>query len=278
MKSSILIGMLAMAISMAIFSVGPLRAADVADANAVHPPAEKVKMQEALDRFAAALEVPSKSKLAPNPPAEVRFNNACIALEKGLEMPAGSVRQKLLPLAEQLLKDPDTAALDRVRALFVTGKYAEAETVTLRILNDGNALQLAGYCDMQLGDADRALIHFRSAASLVNQQRAPLDWAGIQRDIAMLLLNVGRLDEAENTWRRVLSTQLANLHAEDTDILNTRSVLAYTLSREGKFGDAAAQLREILTALEKTRGPNDIDTKTAQQNYERMLKASGGRR
>jgi len=277
MKSAILIGMLASAIPVAIFSVGPLRAADVADANAEHPLTEEEKMQEALHRFAAVLEVPSKSKLAPNPPVEVRFDNACTALEKGLEMPPGSLRQKLPPLAEQLLKDPDTAALDRASALFVTGKYADAETVALRIPTDGKALELAGRCDMQLGDTDHALIHFRSAAALVNQQRAPLDWVGIQRDIAVVLLNMGHLDEAESTWRRVLSTQLANLHAEHTDILNTRSVLAYTLSREGKFGDAAAQLREILTALEKTRGPEDVDTKIARQNYERMLKASGGR-
>jgi tetratricopeptide (TPR) repeat protein len=257
--------------------VGPLRAADVADANAEHPLTEEEKMQEALHRFAAVLEAPSKSKLAPSLPAEVRFNKACTALEKGLEMPPGSVRQKLLPLAEQLLQDPNTPALDRASALFVTGKYADAETAALRIPTDGKALELAGHCDLQLGDADHALIHFRSAAALVNQQRAPLDWAAIQREIAIVLLNVGRLDEAESTWRRVLSTQLANIHEEHPDILNTRSVLAYTLSREGKFGDAAAQLREILTNLEQTRGPNDIDTKIARQNYERMLKASGGR-
>ena len=276
MKSAILIGTLASAIPAAIFPVGPLRAADVADAKAAHPPIEEPKMLEALHRFAAVLEVPSKAKLAPIPPAEVRFNNACTALEKGLEMPPGSVRQKLLPLAERFLNDPDAPALDRARALFVTGKYADAETATLRIPNDGQALALAGHCDMQLGDADHALIHFRSAATLVNQQRAPLDWAGVQREIAIVLLTMGRLDEAESTWHRVLSTQLANFHAEHAEVLNTRSVLAYTLSREGKFADAAAQLREILTALEKTRGPDNVDTKIARQTYERMLKAAGG--
>jgi len=164
--------------------------------------------------------VPSKSKFAANPPAEVRFNNACTALEKALEMPPGSLRQKLPPLAEQLLKDAATPALDRASALFVTGKYADAQTVALRIPTNGKAMELAGHCDLQLGDADHALIHFRSAAALVNSQRAPLDWAGIQRDIAIVLLNMGRLDEADSTWRRVLSTQLANLHAEHLEILN----------------------------------------------------------
>ena len=50
--------------------------------------------------------------------------------------------------------------------------------------------------------------------------------------------------------------------------------LSYTLSREGKFGDAATQLHEILTAVEKTHGPDHIDTQIARQNYERMLKAA----
>jgi tetratricopeptide (TPR) repeat protein len=276
MKPAILIGMLASAIAVFFFA-GSLRAADTANSAPGHPLTEEEKLREAVRDFAAFLDVPSKSKLAPNPPPEVRFNNACTALERALEMPAGSLHQKLRPLAEQLLKNSDTAALDRASALFVTGKYEEAETEALRLITDAKALQLAGRCDMQLGDADRALIRFHSAAAMIDQQRAPLDWAAVQRDIAILQLNVGRLDEAENTWRRVLQIQKANLHAEHNNILNTRSLLAFTLSREGKFGDAAAQLKEILAALEKTHGPDNLDTKIARQNYERMLKAAGGR-
>ena len=201
--------MLASAIAVTI-SVGSLRAADVANPTSEQPLTEEDKMREAIRDFAAYLEAPSKSRLAPNPPPEVRFNNACAALEKGLEMPAGSLRQNLRTYAEQLLKNANAPALDRASALFVTGKYADAETAALRLMNDAKALELAGHCDMQLGDADRALIRFHSAANLIDQQHAPLDWAAVQRDIAILLLNVGRLDEAENTWRRALQIQLAH--------------------------------------------------------------------
>jgi tetratricopeptide (TPR) repeat protein len=276
MKSAFLIGILASA-SIVIFSAGPLRAADVANPNAEQPLIEEEKMREAVRDFAGFLEAPSKTRFAQNPSPEMRFNNACTALERALEVPAGSLRQNLRPYAEQLLKNANVPALDRASALFVTGKYADAEAAALRLMNDPTALELAGRCEMQLGDLDRALIRFRSAAGLIDQQHAPLDWAAVQRDIATLLLNVGRLDEAESTWRRVLQTQLANLHAEHNDVLNTRSLLAYTFSREGKFGDAAAQLHEILTALEKTRGTDNIDTKIARENYERVLKAAGGR-
>ena len=234
-------------------------------------------MREAVRDFPGFLEVPSKARFAQNPSPETRFNNACTALEKSLELPAGSLRQGLRAYAEQLLRNANAPALDHASALFITGKYADAEAAALRLMNDPKALQLAGRCDMQLGDTEHALVHFHSAAGLIDQQRAPLDWATVQRDIAILQLNAGRLDEADNTWRRVLQAQLANLHPEHNDVLNTRSGLAYTLSREGKFGDAAAQLHEILIALEKTRGADNIDTKIARQNYQQMLKVSGGR-
>jgi tetratricopeptide (TPR) repeat protein len=277
MKPALLIAILASAITLVLPAAKPLRAANVANPNSEPPLTEEEKMREAIRDFAGFLEVPSKARFAQNPSPETRFNNACTALEKTLEMPAGSLRQDLRPYADQLLKNADAPALDHASALFVTGKYADAETSALRLVNDPKALELAGRCDMQLGDPEHALIRFHSAAGLIDQQRAPLDWATVQRDIAILLLNVGRLDEAENTWRRVLQVQLANLHAEHNDVLNTRSLLAFTLSREGRFGDAAAQLHEILTALEKSRGADDVDTKIARQNYERMLKAAGGR-
>ena len=276
MKSAFLIGMLASAI-IVTFAAGPLRAADVANPHPEQPLTEEEKMREAVRDFAGFLEVPSKGRFAQNPSPETRFNNACTALEKALEMPAGSLRQNLRTYAGQLVKNADAPALDRASALFVTGKYADAEAAALRLMSDPKALELAGRCDMQLGDAEHALVRFRSAAALIDQQHAPLDWATVQRDIAILQLNAGRLDEAENTWRRVLQTQLANLHAEHNDVLNTRSGLAYTLSRQGKFGDAVAQLHEILTALEKTRGADNVDTRIARQNYERMLKAAGGK-
>jgi tetratricopeptide (TPR) repeat protein len=272
MKSVILIGILTITLS-----AGSLLGADATNPNPEQPLAEEGKMREAVRDFPAFLDVPSKSRLAPNLPPEMRFNNACTALEKALEMPAASLRQKLRDYAEQLMKNTAAPALDRASALFVTGKYADAETAALRLMNDAKAQQLAGRCEMQLGDAEHALVRFHSAAGLIDQQRAPLDWAAIQRDIAILQLNAGRLDEADNTWRRILQIQQANLHAEHNDILNTRSLLAYTLSREGRFADAAAQLHEILTALEKTHGPDHVDTRIARQNYERMLKAAGGK-
>lgn len=186
--------------------------------------------------------------------------------------------EALLPLVRRMRVE-DTPELERATAPFITGKYVEAEAAATRLGSSApetaKAWQLAGRSAVQLGQLDRAMKHFRTAASLVSQQREPLEWAGMQRNMAIVLMATGQLHDAEVIWRPILDTHLKHLKPQHPDVLGARNVLAATLSREGKFAEAADQYREVIAVLEEVRGADDPDTLRARQNLERATKAQG---
>ena len=235
---------------------------------------DEAKLHIGIREVPAVMALPSNAK---EEDPDARFNRACAALEKRLQFPTGLLQQHLQEFAKKLLQSADTPPLERVGALFTMGRYAEAEAAALSVARDSNgdvkSLELAGRCAAQLGDLDRALHHYRAAAEHVSEENDPMEWAGLERNIAIVLINTGKLGEAEALWRRILEIHLARLKPDHPDIMSARNVFANILVKEGKFSEAASQYREVVSALERVRGPQHPDTVRAQQNLERTLKA-----
>ncbi len=268
----------------ALVTVGPRDALFLVKDTAAPSPAvntrrDEQKLHFAIRELPAVLELPGRGQ---RDDESARFARACAMLENRLQIPAGSLHKDLPAFADTLLKSADTPALERGGALFATREYAEAETAALRIASAGpdgaKALELAGRCAAQLGQLDRALKHYRAAAGLVDEQRDPLQWAGVQRDIAIVLMATGQFGDAETLWRRILDIHQKNLKPQHPDVIGAHNVLANTFFREGKFAEAAAQYREVLTVLEKLRGPDHPDTVRVRQNLERVLKAQAAKK
>jgi len=230
----------------------------------------------AIREIPAVLALPSPDR--PDDP-NARFAQACSLLESRFSLPPSSLVKELPGFAQKLLDDRDTPVLERAGALFVVRKYAEAEAAATRLAEAGSdaakAWQLAGRSAAQQGQLDRAMKYFRTAASLVSQQQEPLEWAGMQRNIAIVLIATGQLHDAEIVWREILDVHLQHLKPQHPDVLGARNVLAGTLVREGKFAEAAAQYREVVAVLEKARGADHPDMVRARQSLERALRLQG---
>ena len=78
----------------------------------------------AVREIPAVQAVPSPGK--PDDP-NACFAQACSLLESRFSLPPGSLAKELPGFAQKLLDDKDTPALERAGALFVMGKYVEAE-------------------------------------------------------------------------------------------------------------------------------------------------------
>ena len=265
--------LLNLAAAMLVYLMG-IYSGDLSAANAANSTDDEGKLHIGIREVPAVMALPSKAK---DEDQDVRVNRACAALEKRLQFPTGLLQRQLKEFAQKLLQSVDTPPLERAGALFTMGRYAEAESDALAVAKDSKgdvkALELAGRCAAQLGDIDRALNHYRAAAEHTSEQNDPMQWAGIQRDIAIVFMATGNLGEAEALWRRILEIHLANLKPEHPDIIAARNVLANTLVKEGKYSEAASQYREVVAALEKLRGPEHPDTVRAKQILERTLKA-----
>jgi tetratricopeptide (TPR) repeat protein len=229
---------------------------------------DEEKLHIGLQELPAVMALPSKAN------GDSRFDRACIALEKRLNLPGGLLRDHLRDFAEKLIKSGDTPTLERAAALFSLGRYSEGEAQALAIGNDVKAVELAGRCAAQLGEYDRALEHYHAATEQIDEQHDPMQWASIQRDIAIILMATGKFGEAETLWRRILEIHLAHLPPQHPDIIGARNVLANVLVKEGKYSDAASQYEQVVSILEKSRGPENAETLRAKQNLERALKAS----
>ena len=191
----------------------------------------------AVREIPAVLALPSPGK--PDDP-NARFAQACSLLESRFSLPPGSLTKELPGFARKLLDDKDTPALERTGALFVMGKYVEAEAAAIRLADTApdaaKAWQLAGRSAAQQGQLDRAMKYFRTAASLVSKEREPLEWSGMQRNIAIVLMATGNLHDAETIWRQILDVHLKQLKPQHPDVLGVRN-------RPGEYARPGGQVR-----------------------------------
>ena len=90
-------------------------------------------------------------------------------------------------------------------------------------------------------------------------------------NLAALLRNLGRLEEAEAENRAVQGIQTGVLGAEHPDTLASRSNLALVLHGLGRLEEAEAEARAVLDIWTRALGAEHPDTLTSRNNLATVL-------
>jgi tetratricopeptide (TPR) repeat protein len=94
-------------------------------------------------------------------------------------------------------------------------------------------------------------------------------------NLASVLCDLGRLQEAEAEYRAVLEAQVRVLGAEHPSTLDSRSDLASVLGDLGRFQEAEAECRAVLEASVRVLGAEHPSTLTSRNNLASVLRDLG---
>ena len=188
---------------------------------------------------------------------------------------AGGLRH----FAEELFQRGDASALDRSIALFIIGKFPEAEAEAIQAKDKAlatggsmqeaiQALEISGHAAaLQLveGAVDkevekRTLEHFRAAAALTDPKKDQARWSRVQWEIASALIHGKQRDEALDVCRVVNSTHEKLVGAENPETLKSRGIFARMLLYQGNDSDAERECRQVLEIRQRLSGPENPDT------------------
>jgi len=97
------------------------------------------------------------------------------------------------------------------------------------------------------------------------------DLAGVRRNLAETLLELGELEEAERIQREVLEEQRRLLGAHNPDVLLGMNNLAMIVGRRGNVIEMEALLHEALKLREETSGIEHPQTTVVAFNLAQML-------
>ena len=208
-------------------------------------------------------------------------------LGKKLGLDPAVLKEELPRFAQQLKKAPNATTYERANAAYVDKDYNEAERLALAAADEAQhsnppnkaqaikALVLAGsVADRRVEYADE-LKRLRAAETLTDRSRDPLEWAGVQYQIAYALFNQGEFREAEPIVREALKEREAALGPEHPDTLSALEHLADVLYREGKDVEAETTYRLLVTREEKVDGPDHPNTVVARINLAAVLDDEG---
>lgn len=122
--------------------------------------------------------------------------------------------------------------------------------------------------EIAAGDYAQALVHADSALALQETRDLtdPLLTASLLIVRGVALGNMGRLPEAEATYRRALSLDLGLLGPEHPRVANARMGLAAALGAQGNFEDALVELRAARTIFAQRYAPDHRMTVDAAHN------------
>jgi hypothetical protein len=185
-----------------------------------------------------------------------------------------TLQAQLPERAQQIQMAADATPFQKASAAFMTRDYAQAERLALAAAGQAQqslppdvsaaikGFQLAGYAaDARTNDVaskyDDALSHYRAAQQLVDRASDPLQWAGLQRDIAFVLDEQGQYPAAEQSYRDALKEIQSVRPDGDKDLLALGNNLAITLFEQGKYAEAEVELRQVVAAANKSLDPND---------------------
>jgi len=140
-------------------------------------------------------------------------------------------------------------------------------------------LHVMGRAYLNLGLFSQAELLFKEgiqASAAVGDQNSR-DTLSMTHDLAWAVLQQGRVEEAENTERKLLETQRHLLGTEHSDTLATMEELAFTLCNEGKgrCTEGIELTRLVLQQHERTLGPDAFYTLATMDNLAIMLAADG---
>lgn len=92
-----------------------------------------------------------------------------------------------------------------------------------------------------------------------------------RRNLALMLCNLGRPQEAEIELRAVLQTMIRMLGEEHPATLSTRSILLITFRDLGRLNEAEAESREIWQCRARVLGEEDPDTLASHGDFALVL-------
>lgn len=209
----------------------------------------EVSVRDALDAAAAKIEA---GAMAEQPAVELAVRQAIGETygSLGLYEPAERQLRAAMALEEAAGASPLVRADTRARlvnALYLAGKYAEAEPVAREALDLRRAV---------LGPS-----HPTVASSL--------------DDLGVMLLVGGRMDEAEPLMREALRIRRAELPADDPLLAVGLNNLAYVLWQRGNLEEAEAMYREALGIDRARFGTDHPEVATKLTNLARLLQDRG---
>jgi len=97
----------------------------------------------------------------------------------------------------------------------------------------------------------------------------------VQRGLARILLDSGRLDEAGRLLREAAARLEAAFGPEHWRVAQVRNDLGEYFWRTGDRAQGEALLRETYAALRDKKGPDDYDTRIAAERLARVRAAAG---
>ncbi len=246
---------------------------------------EMAKMRQAVTQFP---EVQSKARQEqPGQNAAEVQQRTYDELAKQLGVDPKLLQEKLPQFAKELKKAPNATAYERANAAYVTKEYAEAERLALVAADEAQkatppktadamkALNLAGQSAEARIKHSEALQHFRAAERLTDRAHDPLEWAGQQWNIAVVLDEQGQYAEAEKVYRGALEEYRRARGDEDKDVLTLRNNLAGALDDQGKYAEAETEYRAVIKLQEKVLGSEDPDTLQSRYNLANALDHQG---
>jgi tetratricopeptide (TPR) repeat protein len=250
------------------------------------------EMEQVLVRL-ADVEMHAKQLGEALTPEQLRLRAYAI-LENELGLASGTLAKELPSFALEIYQRTDTALLMKARAAYALGKYEEAEKLFLQSDTQDkqplesaqrvteklrkqriDALTGAGQAAMAQIQYARALEHHRAAAALSSAQGAPMEWAGLQWNMAFVLELMGNSREAEEVYRRVLEVYVREIGEEDQRTLTVRNNLANSMLMLGKRAEAEREHRAVLAIRIRTLGAEHPETLTSGMNLANALNAQG---
>ena len=246
------------------------------------------QQQKLLDAFHKFPEVVAQQTRPGNPGDNTEQKARAFAvLENEYGLPPGSLAIELPKLAATLLARADTSDRDRAIALFLIGKFADAETAALKASDKAlvaagkpihdriNALGLAASSAREQFQHERALQHLRGAASLTSVERDPEEWTLVESSIGCIQLENGQYHDAETTFRKINTVCERIFSPEHPVTLLNRAFLADAVLELGDYVTAERENRAVLAIRERLLGPMNRLTLMSRNNLAVALARQG---
>ena len=125
-----------------------------------------------------------------------------------------------------------------------------------------------------LGSGAEALAELRRASELLERSADAAGADLARNDVALLLTELGRHDEALPLYRATLAHQESSLGADALDTLVTRSNLAALQQRRGELGEAEAFFRAVLAS--ETALAREVEAEVGEQSTRLFAAARRG--
>ncbi len=216
------------------------------------------------------LDDPQRGDVPPEPPAEAwAWATARRSATTGLLSPVGGNRVKvfdyLTDTAQRRAGPLDRVPEPVVRAALASARATDATSLARTAYNQGR-WPLA---------ADAWRFAFRLLASDPSAGLDHPDTLASLSNLALVLHDLGRLEEAEAEDRAVAEARQRVLGPEHPDTLASRGNLALVLRDLGRLKDAQAEIRAVRAARRRVLGPDHPSTLASRDNLALVLRDLG---